>query len=193
MIGSTAAQELATAPELVVGESWTYQVHDGPFADGMFAFEVASRTSTGYAITSKERTSKMAKAPDALSLDLNWATNIGSEAVVGCRIAFPLAVGRAWSCKTKWINQSGNPGEDSIEYKVVGTEKVTTKAGTFDAFKIVGEGRWKNLSSGHSDLSTITVWFAPEARNIIKYTRENWPKNPGNPQIRTELVSHTMP
>ena len=191
--GSAAAQEVATAPPLVVGESWTYQVHDGPFADGMFTFEVASRSSAGYAISPKERTSKMAGPPHALTADLDWVVNVGNDAVSLCRVSFPLAVGRTWSCKTTTPNQNGGLVENSFDYKVVGTERITIKAGTFDTFEIVGEGRWKNLSSGHSDLSTITVWFAPEARGVARYARENWPKRPGNPQVRTELLSHTVP
>jgi hypothetical protein len=193
LLGAAPAQELATAPQLVVGESWTYQVHDGPFPDGTFTFEVASRTNTGYAITPKERTSRMAGPPDALSTDLDWVVNVGSEAVSMCRVTFPLAVGRTWSCKTTTPNQRGTLVENSFEYKVVATEKITIKAGTFDTFKIVGEGRWKNLSTGNSDTSTITVWFAPQARGVAKYARENWPKTPGNPQVRTELISHTVP
>lgn len=193
LLGSPGAQELATAPQLAIGESWSYQVHDGPFPDGTFTFEVASHTSTGYAIASKERTSKMAGPPHALNADLDWVTNVGNDAVAMCRVSFPLVVGRTWSCKTTTPNQRGNLVENSFEYKVVGTEKIAIKAGTFDTFKIVGEGRWKDLSSGLSDRSTITVWFAPEARGIAKYARENWPKNQFNPQVRTELVSHTRP
>lgn len=192
-IGSTTAQELAAAPQLVVGESWTYQVHDGPFADGSFSFEVASRTSDGYTIAPKEQTSTMAKAPDALNAQLDWVVNVGNDAIPMCRVSFPLAVGRTWSCKTTTPNQRGGLVENTFDYKVVGTEKITIKAGTFDTFKIVGEGRWKNLSSGHSDASTTTVWFAPEARGVARYSRENWPKSPGNPQVRMELVSHTVP
>lgn len=194
LLGNAVAQGLASPRLLAVGESWTYQVHDGPFADGSFSFEIENRTDSGYTIKSIERSSKMASPPDELTSNLDWIRNVrGSDPVALCWVVFPLAVGRTWPCKTTTISQSGAPVENTFEYRVEGTEKITVKAGTFESFKIVGKGRWKNLASGLSDLSTITIWFAPDVGGIARYARENWPKNPGNPQVRMELVKHSTP
>jgi hypothetical protein len=189
--GTVGAQESTTGPPLTVGESWTYQMSDRQFDEGIFTIEVTERTASGYSLSAKDVTVKgLSRIPTALTMDLNWVRLSVDGPTADCWFSFPLTVGRIWACKTKWISQNGNSGEDSITWKVVGPEKITVKAGTLDTIKIVGEGRWKNNSNGNSDLSTITVWFAPDARGLVRYQRDNWPKRPANPQPRIELIRH---
>ena len=190
--GTGVSQELP-APQLAVGERWTYQTYDRQFDEGAFTIEVTEQTANGYSLSATEVTAKVPSAiPSSLTLDLNWVQRAANGPEANCWFSFPLVVGRTWTCKTSWINQYGHRGEDNIAWKVVGREQISVKAGTFDTIKIVGEGRWKNNSIGNSDLSTITVWFAPEARGLARYQRDNWPKNPGNPQRRLELVRHMI-
>lgn len=192
--GSAASQEPIARPEVAVGERWTYQAYDRHFDEGSFTIEVGDKTSNGYVLFSRDVTAKTPSLiPSGLTLDLNWLRAAVDGPAANCWLSFPLSAGRSWACKTPWISQSGAHGEDSFTFKVVGTEKITVKAGSFDTIKIVGEGRWKNNTFGGSDMSTITIWFAPEARGVARYQRDNWPKNPGNPQNRLELVRHEAP
>lgn len=188
--GTAASQELAARPELVVGEAWTYQVYDGRFDQGAFTIEVVEKTTAGYTLASKDVTSK-GRIPSSLTSDLNWVVTGPNGPTPSCWLSLPLDVGRTWSCKTDWINDRGQVGEDNITYKVVGNEKVTVKAGTFDAVKIVGEGHWK--TGVWSDQSTITHWYAPQVRARVRYSRENWPKGSTQPQPQMELVRHVRP
>lgn len=189
--GSAASQEPSARPEVAVGESWTYQAHDRHFDEGAFTIEVSEKTSIGYVLSSKDVTTKtLSLIPSGLTLDLNWLRAAADGPAANCWFSFPLSAGRSWVCKTPWVNQSGDHGEDSFTFKVVGTEKISVKAGAFDTIKIVGEGRWKNNTRGGSDLSTITIWFAPEAHGVARYQRVNWP---GNVQTRLELVRHASP
>lgn len=192
--GSAASQEPSAPPELTVGERWTYQAHDRHFDEGAFTIEVSEKTSNGYVLSSKVVTTKTPSLiPSGLTHDLNWLRAAADGPAANCWFSFPLSAGKSWACKTPWVSQRGHHGEDSFTFKVVGTEKITVTGGAFDTVKIVGEGRWKNNSTGSSDMSTIIIWFAPEARGIARYQRDNWPKNPGNPQPRLELVNHVAP
>ncbi len=192
--GSAASQEPIARPEVAVGERWTYQAYDRHFDEGSFTIEVGDKTSNGYVLFSRDVTAKTPSLiPSGLTLDLNWLRAAVDGPAANCWLSFPLSAGRSWACKTPWISQSGDHGEDSFTFKVVGTEKITVKAGSFDTIKIVGEGRWKNNTSGGSDMSTITIWFAPEAHGVARFQRDNWPKVPSNPQTRLELVRHAAP
>jgi hypothetical protein len=188
-----ASQEVRVAPAPSVGERWIYSVHDGHWGDGTFTIEISEKSSSGYSITTKDVTTRVMTVPSALTLDLNWVRTLPSGPAASCWLSFPLAVGRTWTCKTPWVSTRGHNGEDDFVYKVVGAEKITVAAGSFDTIKVVGEGRWKNLSLGGSDLSTVTVWFSNDARGIVQYQRVNWPKVPNNPQIRLELMRHEVP
>ena len=191
VLQTAASQELAVPPLLSVGERWTYQTYDGQYDEGAFTIEVVEQSTTGYSLSAKDVTAKTPSfIPSSLTLDLNWVQRGVEDPAAYCWLSFPLVVGRTWSCKTNWTNQKGHHGEDNITWKVVGPERITVKAGTFDTVKIVGEGRWKNNATGNSDLSKIAVWFSPEIRGTARYQRENWPKNPGNPQGRLELVRY---
>ena len=192
--GSAVSQAPGAGPELAVGESWTYQAHDRHFDEGAFTIEVSEKASNGYVLSSKDVTAKRPSLiPSGLTLDLNWLRAAADGPAASCWFSFPLSAGKIWACKTPWVNQNGHQGEDSFTFKVVGTEKITVKGGTFDTIKIVGEGRWKNNSTGDSDKATITIWFAPEAHGMARYQRDNWPKIPDNPQTRLELVRHVAP
>jgi hypothetical protein len=49
------------------------------------------------------------------------------------------------------------------------SEQVTVPAGTFDAFKIVGLGRWSKLNGRASSASQLTVWDAPQVKRFVRY------------------------
>lgn len=189
-----AAQSSAAPPELVVGEKWTYQAYDGRWEEGSFTVEVREKNSSGYALSASEVTAKNPTlVPIALTLALDWVRIAAEGPTPDCLISFPLTTGRTWACKTNWLNVSGAKGVDDLKFTVIGAEKIEVKAGSFDAIKIVGEGRWTNISRGSSDLSKITVWFAPAARGIVRFQRENWPPGPQMRQPRLDLIRHVIP
>jgi hypothetical protein len=59
-----------------------------------------------------------------------------------------------------------------MAYAIVGTEKVTVPAGTFDTVKVEGDGRWYNTSVNRSDKKTVTLWYAPEAKAMVRFYQQ---------------------
>jgi len=67
-------------------------------------------------------------------------------------------VGRKWSTTYHGLRRDLEPEDWSFDFKVVAREPVTVPAGTFDAFKVEGEGYSK--ATGHHYV--WTYWIAPE-------------------------------
>jgi serine/threonine-protein kinase len=77
----------------------------------------------------------------------------------------------------------------TLSARVVGREKVTVKAGSFDTWKIVVENRAR--SGGPSSLFEYTFWFAEDARRFVK-AQSRMRSGSGSPVPETdmELVSY---
>jgi hypothetical protein len=90
----------------------------------------------------------------------------------GTGIQSPLAVGKTWPVQTNNINSAnGNVWKRSGVSKVVGQESVTTKAGTFDTFKIETTFSAKNVNNPtlKNEVTSLT-WYAPAIDHWVKRT-----------------------
>jgi hypothetical protein len=90
----------------------------------------------------------------------------------GSGIQSPLAVGKTWPVKTNNINgTSGNIWRRSGTSKVVGQESVTTRAGTFDTFKIETTFTATNVNNPtqKNEVTSLT-WYAPAIDHWVKRT-----------------------
>lgn len=89
--------------------------------------------------------------------------------------AFPLAPGKSWSTRVSATNQaSGRRNSVRIDGRVLGTERVTTPAGSFDTFKIrrqVYAGDW----DGFLAETNITEfdWYAPALGRAVRTERRS--------------------
>jgi len=82
-------------------------------------------------------------------------------------LAFPLQVGERWRFSDDFTVTSVDvPSRGDFRVGVAAYEKVHVAAGDFDAFKLVAKGRW--TSGGLSGETTLTYWYAPAARAIVK-------------------------
>ena len=70
-----------------------------------------------------------------------------------------------------------------METTVRSVEKVTVLARTFEAFRIDSKGYWRNDGSGRNGRFTVTNWYSPAARNIVKTDYDD-----GKHPTTTELV-----
>ena len=130
------------------GDSYTYRRIDAisKAPHGQF-----TETVTGVANNSVTLNSG-AKVIDFSGNELKSATAGSSTAQF-----FPAeyAIGRKWTTRFDWANE----GPIEVSLRIVGKETISVPAGTFDVFKIEGEGeqlglgggRWKHVS-----------WVAPE-------------------------------
>ena len=90
--------------------------------------------------------------------------------LTGAQFFIPeYSVGKKWSTRFKVTVPSGATGTTEIEFKVVARERVTVPAGTFEAYKVEGQGWGSALLSptgGTINLQT-KYWIAPGIRRAI--------------------------
>jgi hypothetical protein len=90
----------------------------------------------------------------------------------GSGIQSPLAVGKTWPVQTNNINSAnGNIWRRSGISKVVGEESITTKAGTFDTFKIETTFTGTNVHNPtlKNEVTSLT-WYAPAIDHWVRRT-----------------------
>ena len=90
----------------------------------------------------------------------------------GSGIQSPLEVGKTWPVRTNNINSAnGNVWKRSGASKVIGQESVTTKAGTFDTFKIETTFTGTNVNNPtlKNEVTSLT-WYAPAIDHWVKRT-----------------------
>jgi hypothetical protein len=104
----------------------------------------------------------------------SWSPPLGFD--------YPLTVGKTWTTSYRLtIHARGNTLPYDLSCKVESHEKVTVKAGTFDAFKVVC-----TTNIGNEE----TYWTNPDMDVFIKTVLRRTDKSPFGPGTQeTELVS----
>jgi hypothetical protein len=90
----------------------------------------------------------------------------------GSGIRSPLEVGKTWPVQTNNINgANGNVWRRSGTSKIIGEESVTTKAGTFNTFKIETSFTGTNVKNPTFKNEVISLtWYAPAIDHWVKRT-----------------------
>ena len=157
------------------GDHWTYEVHDEITGTITATRENAVTDVTPTEISVRFKTVGTGNQSFAV-YDRSWnmvedrpwkySPNDGSG------IESPLAVGKTWPVKTNNINgANGSIWKRSGTSKVVGQESVTTRAGTFDTFKIETTFTAKNVNNPtlENEVTSLT-WYAPAIDHWVKRT-----------------------
>jgi hypothetical protein len=97
-----------------------------------------------------------------------------------------FAVGKHWTTRYRSTGPTGNSVTSDVDFRIVGRESVTVPAGTFNAFRIEGQG----YSTGGAALKH-TLWYDPERVRLVSIAREFLSRSPRGigAAVRTELVS----
>jgi uncharacterized protein DUF3108 len=174
---SDSAQPLkAVIPmeEPLPGDHWTYEVTDEITGKVTFTREnvVTEVTPTQISVRFKI---VGANNNDGFSVyDRSWnvveARPWKFSPHDGSGIRAPLAVGKTWPVQTNNINSAnGNVWKRSGTSKVVGQESVTTKAGTFDTFKIetTFTANVVNNPTIKNEVTSLT-WYAPAIDHWVR-------------------------
>jgi hypothetical protein len=104
----------------------------------------------------------------ALVTDLlgNLIRNRDGRTYIGFQLFISeYTVGKKWTTRFRVTQPNGTTSDSDYEFKVVGREKVTMPAGTFDAFRVEGEG-WARGSFGSNSLK-FNYWTAPGIRRPL--------------------------
>jgi hypothetical protein len=97
---------------------------------------------------------------------------------------FPLQIGKSWTVTFQGSNLTGKPRSFVVRLKVVACEEIATPAGKFPAVKIESYHTAIDIMMSGSAKS----WYAPDAKNVIKFecefNRDYW----GSPPPDYELI-----
>lgn len=76
--------------------------------------------------------------------------------------------------------------------RIVGHEQVTVPAGTFDAIKVVAEGRGSTFINRTPLYSIVTIWYAPAAKRFVKFDARTYERTIPQELATFELVDFTL-
>ena len=167
------AQEVPKAerPELKVGDSWSYQrtSRDGTQIEVRREIKAITPDSLTVIVKDAAGTTEQQWTPE-----LNYVKGEGPrlERPHQQYFSFPLAVGRQWKVEKKGVGTSGRDFKAEGECKVVGFEKVETKAGPFDAFKVSCQTEFI-LYGARQILGSerYVYWYSPTVRGEVRAER----------------------
>lgn len=93
-----------------------------------------------------------------------------------------LKPGVTWKSDVTLDMGSNGMAEDHSLFKVVGTQKVTTKVGTYDALLVESHGN--QSAAGQKSIADIKFWFVKD-RGAVKMEIKNTPAAGGSPTVTT--------
>jgi hypothetical protein len=119
----------------------------------------------------------------------------GSRFTDNQNVPLEFQVGHKWTTQYRNFPVNAPPRAyimNVVEFRVVGREKITVPAGTFDCFRVEGRGQVIAMK-GRADLVTTTWWAPDRVRRPIlnEFTRKPQPGSPARLSAeRTELVDY---
>jgi hypothetical protein len=159
------------------GDRWVYEVRDEITGNVTATREYAVTEVTPTTISVRSR--KL----DANNNDVGFTVYDRSWNAVEARpwrysphdgsgIQSPLSVGKTWPVQTNNINSAnGSIWKRSGISKVIGQETITTKAGTFDTFKIETTFTGTNINNPTLKNEVVSLtWYAPAIDHWVKRT-----------------------
>lgn len=177
MLGNVceAAAQKADLAGVVPGDRWVYEVTDEITGDLK-----TTTTIVVLDVAEKEINTRLsfrgAARPQQVVFDRNWSRIDDSvwkyTPSDGSGIQTPVQVGKEWRFEGKAAHyQNGTAISTTGQSKVIGEEKVTTSAGTFDTFKIETKVRQVNAND-QTKASTVntTFWYAPTVNRWVRKT-----------------------
>jgi hypothetical protein len=156
-----------------LGDHWTYELKDEIAGEvkGTYTNVVTDVSGTEIGVrvgvTGNSNTGYM-------TFDRTW--NVKNTALWrynpndGSGIRLPLAAGKTWTFQSTDVNSTnGFSSKRSGSSKVVGQESVTTRAGTFDTFRIETTYSLRSTNDPTKKVQVTTqMWYAPAINHWVK-------------------------
>ena len=164
------------APEVRVGDSWTYQLHDGytRIAKGTYRYTV---TAIGPQRVNVEATHDGQPAgTQVFTRDWNWIekpmTNLQNfrYSPPYPALPFPLEAGKRWQAYVQATDPAtGKTNRVRIDGDVLGWERVKVPAGEFDALKVRRVVYAGNADYDRGEENIVEFdWYAPLLGQAVK-------------------------
>jgi hypothetical protein len=170
-----ASAQVTDIAGVLPGDRWVYEVKDEITGDVKETTTVVVLDVSDKEINARVSTRGIQRARQVV-FDPGW--NRIDDSVWkyrpsdGTGVRTPLDVGKEWRFESKATHfQYGTAISITGQSKVVGEEKITTSAGTFDTFKIDTTLRQIN-SNDQTKASTVTatLWYAPSINRWVRKT-----------------------
>ena len=186
----TGSQESCEAPVWQVGDFWRYQMED----KRGWMVQVVKVEKDLYIIDVPGDQYRHGFDPKTLQFKTfvdAQGKKIPPPAESALLYDFPLSVGKKWTRVIKVQPETGPPQTYYYMYEVVSFESINVTAGAFYAFKVERE---LYTTQGKTPSLITHVWYAPEAKNVVKY-KSMRPEGDrlGTPQESFELASYRLP
>lgn len=159
--------------EALLGDHWTYEIRDEITGDVK-----STVTNTVTDVSASEISTRLAQLGNSNSgyqtFDRSWnMMDNGTWRYTpndGTGIRAPLTVGKTWPFKSTDVNSTaGFSVKRTGTSKVVGQESITTRAGTFDTFKIETSYQLQNANDPTKKFQvTQQTWYAPAINHWVK-------------------------
>jgi hypothetical protein len=177
------------------GDHWTYEVRDD--ITGEVKSTITNTVTDVSGTDINVRLMVLGNAnPGYLNFDRSWnLTNSGIWRYTpndGSGIRAPLTAGKSWSFKGTDLNSTaGVSWKRTGTSKVIGQESITTRAGTFDAFKIETSIQVQNANDPTKKLQAVQeTWYAPVIDHWVKRTYVSRLDGRVRDKSTTELVEY---
>jgi hypothetical protein len=177
------------------GDHWTYELRDDITGElkSTITNTVTDVSSTGIDV----RIARLGNSNAGYqTFDHSWnMTNNGIWRYTpndGTGVRTPLAVGKSWSFKSNDLNSTaGISWKRSGTSKVVAQESVTTRAGTFDTFKIQTTLQVQNANDPTKKLDLVQqVWYSPAIDHWVKRSAVSRSEGSVRDKSTLELVEY---
>jgi hypothetical protein len=178
-----------------LGDHWTYE-----FRDDITGEVKSTITNTVTDVSGSEVSTRLAQLGNSGSgyqtYDRSWnVTYNGTWRYTpndGTGIRPPLTVGKTWSFKSSDLNSTGGISwKRSGTAKVVAQESVTTRAGTFDTFKIETSLQIQNANDPTRKLQAVQQsWYAPAINHWVKRSYQSRSEGRVRDKNTVELVEY---
>jgi hypothetical protein len=181
--------------EPLPGDHWTYEERDEITGSVNLVFTAVITEVTPTEIS--VRTTKAGGSGGGLVVyDRSWSLISSGEWRYapndGNGVRLPLAVGDTQAIQSNQVNtQKGFSYKRSGTSKVLDQETLTTKAGTFETFKIETTVSIRNVNdpTGKNEL-TIETWYAPAIDHWVKRTSISRTDHHLRSQTTSELIDY---
>ena len=182
-------------PDVNVGDTWYYRSIDG-FTNEVRSenrFRVVEITPTEITVQAESKGRSFKKQ---MISDRQWNTLDDGDAKYepsNLDFQFPMSVGSTWKQQSqKTIFSSGAAFSHFREGKVVGTEKVTVPAGTFDTLRVESKTESRSLGPAATITNTVvTLWYAPQVNRWVRLTVQGSANGRVREKYSMELVDYT--
>ena len=218
----------AERPATKAGDSWVYrdtkEIGPSGWTQTRDDFTVTRVTSSSIYYTARQAGSSQPARDVVVGADWSLMRNVnGKETLVNQPMAFPLSANKTWTIEyhEDHPNKAHRFEEWKTVYTVVGAEKVTVPAGTFDAIKVEAEGHWRaelepsntvvqgaQVTAGSTAMVTEAsrvkaepiegrtykaFWYVPSQRRWVKSVEEYYAGNGvRNERYTSELESSKL-